>query len=85
MNEDQQQKQALARAAALHPPIPVVAAERAANTLAGLDAVFQKAVGQIPAEELMWDGPDVGPGRAEEITETSREAAEESFRGSGRG
>lgn len=66
MSEQQQQKQALARAAALNPPIPMAAAERAAKTLAGLDAVFQKATGQIPAEELMWDSPDLGPGRTEE-------------------
>ncbi len=71
MNEEQQQKRALARAAALDPPIPEVAAERAAKTLAGLDVVFQQAVGQIPAEELMWDGPDVGAGSGETSYEGS--------------
>ena len=81
MSEQQQQKQALARVVALDPPIPVAAAERAAKTLAALDAVFQEAAGQIPAEGLMWDGPDLGPGSTEEIAETLPGSAEETFKG----
>lgn len=66
MSDEQQNRPdgdwARSMASALDPAIPAEQAGQAAAALLKLDAVFQAEARRIPAEELMWDGPDFRAG-----------------------